>query len=296
MIKLMNLVLISMILFSFGFFNSISSFAEEVARNNYQPTVEQKLNDLIILDTFNEEVEKIEIDNNKTPQKNKKLKFNKEKARSNSKLSNASIKLKEQLSEYNAKIIDATKKGENFINLDIKEDYPEVSKFYDQLETLKLDYKPDLNKNSKISFTGDIEANANPLLAWYEAQARIQCGYFNNPKPRTGAPKPASWHQDPEKTLLSWGYHRTANYATGREYGIYDYTRSITWNSTFCKWGSFRDHAGIDRDQWGNKTNILKEQKYWGYTPNGECNPEIHSYVWPYPEWPAYCKWWHDRN
>jgi hypothetical protein len=190
-------------------------------------------------------------------------------------------------------LIERSKNDLNMFDSSLENEFPEVVNFFNELNTLNKDYQVDLTKTSSINLTGNIEALANPI---YEAQVRLYCGYFHNPKPSSSAPKPASWHQNPEQTLFNWGYHRTANYATGREYGIYDYTRNITYHSYYCKWNSFRDHAGIDRDQWGNKSNILREQKYWGYTPNGECNPEIHSYIWPYPEWPTYCKWWHDRN
>jgi hypothetical protein len=204
-----------------------------------------------------------------------------------------SIELKDEISKFNNEIVNITSQGGSFMDTKIDDKFREVRKFFKQLETLNLDYKVEPQKNSSINFTGSIEVSANPI---YEALVRTQCGYSNNPKPTRSAPKSASWHSNPQQTLFNWGYHRTANYATGREYGIYDYTRNITWNSWLCKFNSFRDHAGIDKDQWGNKSNTLREQKYWGYTPNGECNPEIHSYIWPYPEWPAYCKWWHDRN
>ena len=266
---------------------SIPIFAEDVLRSVYQPTIEQKLNDLVLLEKYYEDDSEINLQNPKpevnknTKGKNKKLKFDKAKADKNSNISKTSIRLKNELANYIAKLIDLTQSGNNLMNISIEGEYPEVSKFFKELEKLDKNYKPDITRDSAINLTGNIEALANPI---YETRVRLFCGYFNNPKPSSSAPKPASWHQNPEQTLFSWGYHRTANYATGREYGIYDYTRNITWNSSFCKWNSFRDHAGIDRDQRGNKTNTLKEQKYWGYTPNGKCNPEIHSYVWPYPE------------
>lgn len=282
-------ILIVINLIVFGFFNFFGVIAEEIIINTYQPSIEQKLNDLVVLDSFNDLLPEKKL---KGIGKNKRVKFNIKNAEQRSKISKVSIRLKDQLSKYNSVIIDSASELDILTKDNLLNDFPELNNFFTQLENLRKDYKIDINNTSRINLTGTVDAVFMP----YEVLARSNCGYFNNPKPSIGAPKPSSWHQDPEKTLLNWGYHRTAKYATGREYGIYDYTRNVTWNPFYCKWNSFRDHAGIDRDGNGNKTNILREQKYWGYTPNGECNPEIHSYVWPYPEWPAYCKWWHDRN
>ena len=273
--------------------NPILSFAENIARATYQPTTEQKLNDLIILEKF---VDEDSVKNTI----NSEREFDEEEALKNTKISKESILLKEEMVAYNQQIIDNSQdsfyNGQDNVKVS---KFPKVEKLFEELETMDPNYAPNTEKTSAINFT-DIKTSANIYknlkLAKQELLSRASCGYYNNPRPKTSAPKPSSWHHDPEKTLTDWGYHRTAKYATGREYGIYDYTRNITYNSRYCKNNSFRDHAGIDGDGRGGKSNILREQKYWGYTPNGECNPEIHSYTWPYPEWPAYCKWWHDRN
>jgi len=110
-----------------------------------------------------------------------------------------------------------------------------------------------------------------------ELYAHFDCGYFPNPKPNRTVTNPAA-------TLQSWGYHRDPINDLQPRSG---WTRPHTYDWSVCGWDTFRDQAGI----FGNQ---IAEQKYAGWTPPGEPNPEVwRSGPWPYAEWPVYVWWWH---
>jgi hypothetical protein len=132
-------------------------------------------------------------------------------------------------------------------------------------------------------------AGIEPEVSAASIVSEAVCGSWWNPLPRSAA----TWVtfsnlRDPAATLRSWGYHQTAGYASN--YSGSDWTRPQTYKPWACGFNSFRDHALI------SGKNSLREQKYWGWSPNGEPNPEVHTYVWPYPLWPAYVRWWHDTR
>lgn len=111
------------------------------------------------------------------------------------------------------------------------------------------------------------------------------CGTFWHPLPPNGAPWISHTRSNPSETLRSWGYHETPDVAGG------GWTRPRTYDWWWCGFETFRDHAYIDP----NGTTI-HEQKYEGWTPPGEPNPEVwRSGPWPYATWPAYVRWWHSR-
>ena len=111
------------------------------------------------------------------------------------------------------------------------------------------------------------------------------CGQIGNPRPADNVPAVRVWSNDPAALLRSLRFHPTASYATDTP----SWTRPQTWRSDVCKINSYRDHA------WIPARNNHLEQNYYGISPRGEPNPEVRSYSWPYPAWPAYVYWWHDR-
>jgi hypothetical protein len=142
---------------------------------------------------------------------------------------------------------------------------------------------------SYFSEAKQYSSSTHPRVQFLAAYNEAICGAFWNPLPSHAA----AWVTfnniaNPDATLRSWGYHPTAGYAHGE--GVNDWTRPQTYASWACYWGSFRDQAII------TGAHSLREQKYWGWTPNGEPNPEISNYLWPYPTWPAYVYWWHQTH
>jgi hypothetical protein len=130
----------------------------------------------------------------------------------------------------------------------------------------------------ELSERGGNEATAPPIPG-----SHAVCGYFPNPKPARAVPSRTFQRSNPAQTLRSLGYHETPSHAGGA------WTRPQTYKPVFCGWSTYRDHAGIS----GRTT--LWEQNYRG-SPGGEPNPEVwRSGPWPYPEWPAYVRWWHSR-
>lgn len=149
--------------------------------------------------------------------------------------------------------------------------YPELDSFFDAASQHRFEQalKPESENGNEQSMRAlKIETPAGV------------CGGFLTPKPKNGAPWITHKTNDPNKTLKSWGYHTTPNSAGG------GWTRAQTYRRDICNRNSFRDHAYTE-------TKKIKEQKYTGWTPNGEPNPEIWNYLWPYPAWPAYVYWWH---
>jgi hypothetical protein len=63
--KFIKIVTLSILAVSVIITSPLPGFAEEIARNNYKPTIEQKLNDLVALDIYYEEAGDLELKNPK---------------------------------------------------------------------------------------------------------------------------------------------------------------------------------------------------------------------------------------
>jgi hypothetical protein len=149
--------------------SSIPTFADEIIRSRYQPTIGEKLNDLIALEEYNE-VGNIEFGNlqgklrDQGRNKNKKTRFNKNKAIKYSKIARSSIHLKEALSRYNNTMIETTQNGRNIFDESIDKMFPEVVDFFNELESFDLNYQVDLSNTSSVKLIGSIEALANRFM------------------------------------------------------------------------------------------------------------------------------------
>lgn len=110
------------------------------------------------------------------------------------------------------------------------------------------------------------------------------CGDWDHPVP---AKAPPHVNYGPSPSFESMGFHKTAGYACGAntEYRCAtDYTRARDYNGPYghCDSPRFRDQG-----------QVVSGGKWIQF---GEPNPEISSYVWPYWNWGAYVKWWHDNH
>ncbi len=118
------------------------------------------------------------------------------------------------------------------------------------------------------------------------------CGTFDIPVPNFTPPTIYINSANPVGELLVQGYHQTAGYACGKTLegcaaGIAaDYTRPRDYAGPFgvCPAPIFRDHGHF---VYALPTHYSVQL--------GEPNPEVLSYVWPYPTWGAYAAWWHAR-
>ena len=156
------------------------------------------------------------------------------------------------------------------------EDFPAVTSFFASASQYQYDVA--------TSEQGGVKKSDRESLAFtFETPATV-CGGFLTPRPTRAAPWVSMSNNNPSATLYQWGYHPAPNYAGG------GWTRPQTYRPDMCKWNSFRDHALIPNSK------TIKEQKYTGWSPNGEPNPEVLSYSWPYPAWPAYVYWWHQTH
>jgi hypothetical protein len=179
-----------------------------------------------------------------------------------------------QINEYNNELISDIK--QNFSNQSLINKYPLAKKYFKEAKDrynrgifTTFDYS-----KSTVSKGNMFEINT------FADSSQNQCGTWGNPKPTSSAPW-VTWYLSTSK-LSDWGYHPTAWYV-----GTNDFTRSKSWNTGWCRTNSFREHAII------KDINKFVEQKYDGYSPNGEPNPEVDSYSWPYWNWPSYARWWH---
>jgi hypothetical protein len=174
--------------------------------------------------------------------------------------------LGKELTDFTNELIQL---GSNMFSIDINK-YPHVNTFFSEATN-----EAKRNKLSSLDFSFIAQAVA--------ADARSTCGYYNNPKPNR-AQTYRFWgpYSDPQAVARSWGYH-----APPAGMGSLGWTRARTWNSSVCSTNSYRDEAVPQTN------GELAEQNYAGWTPNGEPNPEIWSYGWPYSDWGAYVYWWH---
>jgi hypothetical protein len=156
------------------------------------------------------------------------------------------------------------------------EEFPALTSFFASASQHQYDVA--------TSEQGGVKKSDRESLAFtFETPATV-CGGFLTPRPTRAAPWVSMSNNNPSATLYQWGYHPAPNYAGG------GWTRPQTYRPDICKRNSFRDHALIP------SSKAIREQKYTGWSPNGEPNPEVSSYSWPYPAWPAYVYWWHQTH
>lgn len=157
--------------------------------------------------------------------------------------------------------------------VDLKREFPLVDDLFVQ--------SVELAKQTEVAQSRDKPATSR--TAWYDTVYTV-CGSFAVPQPMSAAPAQSrKVTGDRSKWMSSNGYHITPT----RYFGG-GWTRPRTYRPAYCYWGSFRDHAWF-----GTASNVIMEQNYQYYVPNGEPNPEIYSYIWPYATWPVYVLWWH---
>jgi hypothetical protein len=229
--------------------------------------------DLSILSNF-QTGEKPTVEELKAHKTTKKATFNKKESEKLG-FNKKSIDTFEQLNDYNNELISDIDK--NFSNKEFINKYPLVKTYFKEARLRQ-------NKGIKTEVS---YANTSINKSLFEVNtfadnSQNQCGTWGNPKP-TSAKNWVTWNVNTNTTPYNWGYHNTASYV-----GTNDMTRTKTWNSGWCNYGSFRDHI-IPKDIYK-----LIEQNYDGWSPNGEPNPEVFSYSWPYWNWPSYAQWWHN--
>jgi hypothetical protein len=146
--------------------------------------------------------------------------------------------------------------------------------------------------NDATRYIGAIEEQAGrtdlalPICTVFPRSPACICGQIGNPRPPRAVQAQQVWSANPTLLLSSLGYHPTRGYASPTP----SWSRWQTWRADKCRNNAFRDHA------WAPHRNYHLEQNYWGISPRGEPNPEVLNYSpWPYPAWPAYVRWWHDR-
>jgi hypothetical protein len=121
------------------------------------------------------------------------------------------------------------------------------------------------------------------------ASTITDCGWWNNPKPRSSPPRQTITSSNPQQYLINNNYHRTAGYACGNDVFsspcTNDYTRGRSYSN--CSSPIFRNHAIIT-------SNTTYQVQY------GEPNPEVYSIPpyganpgWPSIDWDVYVWWWH---
>ncbi len=212
--------------------------------------------------------------------KENKPNFDKKKAIDKN-FSKESIELAEQLTNFSKDL------SENNFQADLNK-YPEVKEFFIMATEIskKGGVTPDVKKNSIKKKVGDV--NVQAAFAG-DLAGRLVCGVYGNPKPYRGAPRNSFnvGKSNRESTLSNWGYRRPLP-----GLGSLGWTRARTWNSFYCGWNTFRDNAWTDE----RTPDLIYEQNYSGWSPNGEPNPEVYSSgPWPYADWPAYVYWWHSQ-
>jgi hypothetical protein len=146
------------------------------------------------------------------------------------------------------------------------ENYSKLKQFFDLANQ---------NLTSKESSTPDSAVTAAAVNA---------CGDWSHPVPNYDPAWNTYTASNPETRLIDIGFHHTASYACGyNNCSTDDFTRGRSYTGPYgtCSSPRFRDHGHI----LGNTSYGIQY---------GEPNPEIHSYTWPYWNWGAYVKWWHD--
>ena len=149
-------------------------------------------------------------------------------------------------------------------------DFPKVRDFFrDSTQNARMVLSNSSSKSGSPFGVGKVLAIAQPH----------PCGNFAYPVPNFTPTRYYFFNNNGESYFFSNGFHRTAAYATD----IYpdDYTRDRGYQGPYgyCSSPRFRDQG----QDFGSS-----------YTrQNGEPNPEILGYWWPYWNWGAYVYWWH---
>jgi len=113
------------------------------------------------------------------------------------------------------------------------------------------------------------------------------CGELSFPVPDHRPQRYPGTSSNPEQTLLELGFHYTWGYACGDYVEIdcdHDFTQGV-WNFGpygYCEKPLFRMHGATD-----------PKRPTWYSMHGPEPNPELNTYVWPYPTWGVYVYWWH---
>lgn len=120
-------------------------------------------------------------------------------------------------------------------------------------------------------------------------EAACVCGNSDYPQPNRADNPPAVENgPNPNQALLDLHFARV--YWPYAQSETTEYRKHVTYQSNYCGSNTFRQHA------WVVDSDTYKIQRYSGWTPPGEPNPEVHlGGPWPYWVWPAYVLWWHNE-
>ncbi|MDN5366523.1 MAG: hypothetical protein PWP44_1729 [Thermacetogenium sp.] len=150
--------------------------------------------------------------------------------------------------------------------------YPRVANFFAQMTQ-----QFESSKNNTTLNPSSLDSDPHP------------CGTYDHPVPSYTPTWYTTSSNNPEQELLNKGYHRTASYAceqgcTNNNGDWVDFTKGRSYTGPYgtCSSPRFRNHGRIQN------SSLYAEQF-------GEPNPEIFSYVWPYWNWGAYVRWWHNN-
>lgn len=150
---------------------------------------------------------------------------------------------------------------------------------------------------SKNAITAPLDASKYPKLAVFFDMASQQhtikstgtlepCGNWDHPVPNYKPQETNYLCSRCGRELANKGFHSTAGYACGEFSGDLDcwkddFTRGRGYSGPYgyCDTPRFRDHAHL----WTGSYTIQE----------GEPNPEIATYAWPYWNWGLYVRWWH---
>lgn len=182
--------------------------------------------------------------------------------------------------------------------------YPNLVYF---LREEKLLAKVEPNYKMKLSDSSQLINPLNASAYWWNGYSdeHAACGYYGQELPRKAVANRSfnvgSSRIDAENKLKAWGYHRTASYASASPT---DYTRDKNYNTEWCGYNSFRDHANVTSNCSGANLfayncppYYINEQNYGYVSPNGEPNPEVFRLSWwPYPDWAFYVRNWHNTH
>jgi hypothetical protein len=193
-----------------------------------------------------------------------------------------SIRLAEEFVAYTNELIFVASTAPNIEAVDVTKLDVEVEQYHLLESYLEQATERRKRFNREAGRTG--QRDSGPRIEGVPGVSEYYCGSFDRPLPSSSAPSTLHNSSNPAETLRSWGYHETPSWAGG------GWTRPQTYNAWLCGWNTYRDHA------WITGPNTFREQKYTGWRPNGEPNPEVwRSGPWPYAYWPLYVRWWHSR-
>lgn len=192
------------------------------------------------------------------------------------------VRLAAEIVAYqNAMLNETRKKG----NRDIRQHKVPLKKFPKVKEFYKAATKA--ARTDKVHTSNSSDEDSSPDVTAL-ARTRRACGDWNRPIPNyTPRWVNHGYKNRPARTLRNWGFHKTRFYACGARYSYTcqrDTTRPRYYYSRYgvCSKPLFRDHG-----------RFYNHRVYVQY---GEPNPEIfHVGIWPYWNWGAYVRWWHNN-